>query len=39
MARYSKIETNVDSIEANLEKHKLQMLKDITIFDTMYEKI
>ncbi len=38
MARYSKIETNVDSIEANLEKHKLQMLKDITIFDTMYEK-
>lgn len=38
MARYSKIETNIDSIEANLEKHKLQMLKDITIFDTMYEK-
>ena len=37
-ARYSKIETNIDGIEANLEKHKLQMLKDINIYDTMYEK-
>ena len=38
IAKYSKIETNVDSIEKHLENHKLQMLKDITIFDTMYEK-
>ena len=38
IAKYSKIETNIDSIEKNLENHKLQMLKDITIFDTMYEK-
>ena len=38
IAKYSKIETNVNSIEKNLEKHKLQMLKDINIFDTMYEK-
>ena len=37
-AKYSKIETNIDGIEANLEKHKLQMLKDINIYDTMYEK-
>ena len=37
-AKYSKIETNVDRIEGELEKHKLQMLKDIAIFDTMYEK-
>ena len=38
MAKYSKIETNVDIIEGNLEKQKVQMLKDIAIFDTMYEK-
>ena len=38
VAKYSKIETNIDTIEKNLENHKLQMLKDITIFDTMYEK-
>ena len=38
LAKYSKIETNIDGIEASLEKQKLQMLKDITIFDTMYEK-
>ena len=38
IAKYSKIETNVDGIEKNLEGHKLQMLKDIAIFDTMYEK-
>lgn len=35
---YEKIEVNIDKIEASLEKHRLQMLKDITIFDTMYEK-
>ena len=38
IAKYSKIEKNIDSIENNLEKNKIQMLKDITIFDTMYEK-
>ena len=38
IARYSKIEKNIDTIEGNLEKDKLQMLKDINIFDTMYEK-
>lgn len=38
VARYSKIEKNIDTIEGGLEKDKLQMLKDITIFDTMYEK-
>ena len=37
-AKYSKIETNIDTIEKELEKHKLQMLKDITIYDTLYEK-
>lgn len=38
ISKYGKIENNVDKIEKELEKHKLQMLKDITIFDTMYEK-
>ena len=38
MAKYSKIETNIDGIEKQLENHKLQLLKDIAIFDTMYEK-
>ena len=38
IARYSKIEKNIDTIEVSLEKDKLQMLKDISIFDTMYDK-
>ena len=38
IAKYSKIEKNVDTIEAALEKHRLQMLRDITLFDSMYEK-
>ena len=38
IARYNKIENNIDSIEKNLEKSKLELLKDITLFDTMYEK-
>ena len=37
-AKYSKIETNIDRIEKQLDSHKLQMLKDIAIFDTMYAK-
>lgn len=38
IAKYSKIEKNVDTIEKSLEKQRLQMLKDITLFDGMYEK-
>ena len=38
IAKYSKVEKNVDTIESSLEKQKLQMLKDITLFDTMYDK-
>ncbi len=38
IAKYSKVENNVDSIEAHLDKQRLQMLKDITLFDGMYEK-
>lgn len=38
IAKYNKIEVNVDKIEKELDRHRLQMLKDITLFDTMYEK-
>ena len=38
VAKYNKIEKNIDTIEKGLEKDKLQMLKDISVFDTMYEK-
>ena len=38
VAKYTKIEKNIDTIETGLEKDKLQMLKDISMFDTMYEK-
>ena len=38
IAKYSKVENNVDSIEAHLDKQRVQMLKDITLFDGMYEK-
>lgn len=38
ITKYDKIENNIGKIEGQLESHKLQMLKDITIFDTMYDK-
>ena len=38
IAKYSKVETNISKIEKQLETQKIKMLKDITIFDTMYEK-
>ena len=36
--KYSKVETNINRIEKQLEDHKLQMLKDIAVFDTMYDR-
>lgn len=38
IAKFNKVETNIAKIEAKLESQKIRMLKDITIFDTMYEK-
>ncbi len=38
LAKYNKIDNNIDFIEKDLEKDKVQMLKDIAIFDTMYDK-
>lgn len=37
-AEYSKIETNVVQIERQLEKHYQTLLKDIHIFDRLYEQ-
>ncbi len=38
LAKYDKVNNNIDKIEKKLESHKVQMLKDIAIFDEMYEK-
>ena len=38
IAKYSKIEKNVDSIEKGLDKSKIQLLKDVSMFDEMYDK-
>ncbi len=38
IARYSKIETNIDTIEKGLDRNKIQLLKDIGIFDELYQK-
>mgnify|MGYP003295556665 FL=1 len=38
IAKYNKIEKNVDTIEKGLDKSKIQLLKDISIFDEMYKK-
>lgn len=38
VAKYNKIEKNIDSIEKGLDKSKIQLLKDIGIFDEMYQK-
>lgn len=37
-AKYSKIEKNIDTIESSLDKSKINLLKDIGIFDEMYQK-
>ena len=36
-ARYAKAETNVDQICDALEAHQVQLLKDISVLDKMYE--
>lgn len=35
--RYAKAETNVERIEAMLEAHQVQLLKDIALMDKMYQ--
>lgn len=36
--RYEKVEVQIDRIEGQLEKARMEMLKDINMFDTMYQK-
>lgn len=36
--RYAKVEVQIDRIEGELEKARVSMLKDIGMFDAMYEK-
>ncbi|MEE1045444.1 MAG: toxic anion resistance protein [Olegusella sp.] len=36
-ARYTSIEKNVDNISTELQKHQVQLLKDIDMLDRMYE--
>ncbi len=38
LAQYQKLEVNVDRIEGKLEEARMQMLKDIGMFDSLYEK-
>ena len=38
IAKYNKVENNISKIEQMLEGHKIKMMKDITTFDTMYDK-
>ena len=36
-ARYNKVEANVEEIQTALEGHQVQLLKDISVLDKMYE--
>ena len=36
-AQYSKVETNVDRISHELEQHQITLMKDVAMFDQMYE--
>lgn len=38
MAEYDKLSVQVDKIQAELDKARMMMLKDIVMFDTMYDK-
>ena len=38
IAKYNKVENNIDKIQKNLEGQRFSMLKDIATFDTMYDK-
>ena len=38
MMRYEKLEVQIDQIEGKLDQAKMEMLKDIGMFDMMYEK-
>ena len=37
-ASYNKVSVNVDAIQTSLEGHQVQLLKDVAMFDRMYDK-
>ncbi|MGN0754913.1 MAG: toxic anion resistance protein [Aristaeellaceae bacterium] len=37
-ASYNKVSVNVDTIQTSLEGHQVQLLKDVAMFDRMYDK-
>ncbi len=37
-AKYSKVETNVETITSELEKHQVTLLKDVEMMDRMYDQ-
>ncbi len=37
-ASYAKVSVNVDAIQTNLEGHQVQLLKDVAMFDRMYDE-
>ncbi len=37
-ASYNKVSVNVDAIQQSLEGHQVQLLKDVEMFDRMYDK-
>ena len=37
-ARYSKVSTNVDNIASSLEDYQRQLLKDVSMFDRLYDQ-
>lgn len=38
MAEYDKVSVQIDKIQAELDKSRMAMMKDIVMFDTMYER-
>ena len=38
LQRYEKLEVQIDKIEQSLEQARMEMLKDITMFDSLYDK-
>ncbi|MCR5675008.1 MAG: toxic anion resistance protein [Lachnospiraceae bacterium] len=36
-AKYARVETNVNAVSAELEKHQVQLMKDVELLDRMYD--
>lgn len=38
MAEYDKLSVQIDKIQGELDKARMSMMKDIVMFDTMYQR-